>query len=74
MALALILLQLIVLHRSDGGEVTINPAQITTLRTPAGPLAHLSPFARCIVYLTDGKQVAVLETCEAVKTRLEPPP
>lgn len=69
---ALILLQLIVLHRADGGEVTVNAAQITSLRAPAGPLGKLVPSGNCIVGLTDGKYVAVLEPCAAIKQHLEP--
>jgi hypothetical protein len=67
----LITLQLLVLHRADGGEVTINAEQITSLRAPAGSLHGLAPFAHCLVYLADGKLVGVLETCREVKARLE---
>lgn len=58
-------IDLIVLHRSDGGEVTVNAEQITSLRTP-GAVAH----ARCLVGLTDGRFVGVLETCTEVRQRL----
>lgn len=70
----LIALHLITLHRSDGGEVTINPAQVTTLRSPAGRLGHLAPSGHCIIGLVDGKFVSVLEACEEVKRQLELPP
>lgn len=67
----LIALNLVVLHRSDGGNVTINAEQVTTLRAPAGKLGHLAPGGHCIIGLTDGRFVAVLEACETVKQRLE---
>jgi hypothetical protein len=67
----LIALSLLVLHRSDGGEVIINADQVTSLRTTAGPLHGLSPGAHCIIGLTDGKYVGVLETCREVKRQLE---
>lgn len=67
----LIVLHLLVLHRADGGEVMIAPGQVTSLRAPKGPLRDLSPYAHCIVGLTDGKFVAVLETCTEVKRQLE---
>lgn len=67
----LIALFLLVLHRSDGGEVIINADQVTSLRTTAGPLRNLAPGAHCLVGLTDGKHVGVLESCTEVKRQLE---
>lgn len=69
----LIALQLITLHRSDGGEVTINSQQVTSLRSPAGRLGKLAPGGHCIIHLTDGKFVTVLEACAEVKRQLELP-
>ena len=66
--LALPLLSLlVVLHRSDGGEVTVNAAQVTSLRTPGGALGTLAPTGGCLVGMTDGKFVAVLEGCGEVR-------
>lgn len=67
-------LSLIVLHRADGGEVIINPAQVTSLRRPAGPLEKLAPHGRCLIGLVDGKFVAVIEPCSEVKRLLERDP
>lgn len=64
-------LSLIVLHRADGGEVIINPAQVTSLRATAGSLGRLAPHGHCLVGLTDGKFVAVIEPCGDVKRLLE---
>lgn len=69
----LVAAHLIVLHRSDGGEVTINPAQVTSLRSPTAQFRQMVPAGHCIVDLTDRKFVAVLEPCEEVKRRLELP-
>lgn len=66
----LISVYLIVLHRSDGGEVTINAEQVTSLRSTRG-VGHLAPDGHCVVGLTDGKFVTVLETCEAIDHQLE---
>jgi hypothetical protein len=67
-----LLLNFVVLHRTDGQEVAINPPQVTSLRAPAGPLDHLAPHgAHCVVGLTDGKFVAVIETCRTVQQMLE---
>lgn len=70
-ALALAL-NFVVLHRSDGYEVSVNPAHITSLRSIPGSLGKLMPHdTRCMVGMTDGKFVAVIETCIAVKRLLE---
>lgn len=69
----LIALNLIVLHRSDGLEVVVNAQQITSLRAlegEAGVFHH--PSTRCLVGLTDGKFVAVRETCKAIEHVLQP--
>jgi hypothetical protein len=62
---------LVVLHRSDGGEVVVAAAHVTSLRAPAGPLRGLAPTGGCLVGLDDGKFVAVLESCGEVRRRLE---
>lgn len=71
-AVLAIALNLIVLHRVDGGEVIVNAEQVTSLRDPVGRLQHLAPSGRCLVYLVDGTFVAVRETCAAVRRQLEP--
>lgn len=65
-------LQLIVLHRADGGEVAVALQHVTSLRSTPGSLGKLLPQeTRCLVGLDDGKYVAVIETCAAVKRLLE---
>ena len=57
---------LIALHRVDGGDVFINPAQITSLRVVEGLPASRYGGGRCLVGLTDRKFVSVLESCVEV--------
>lgn len=65
-------LALILLHRVDGGEVTVAAAHVTSLRATPGSLNKLTPKdTRCLVGLSDGKFVAVLEACRDVRTLLE---
>ena len=76
MSFAAAALYLLVLHRADGGEVVVNPAQIVTLHAPgqAGSTARLfTGAARCAIGLSDGKWLAVVETCETIRQRLEEP-
>ena len=62
---------LIVLHRIDGGEVWVNPAQVTSLRVVEGSLSARYGGGNCMVGLTDRKFVAVLQRCADVKRLLE---
>ena len=62
---------LIVLHRGDGGEVAVATAHVTSLRATAGPLRDLAPSSRCLIGLTDGKFIGVIETCAEVMRQLE---
>lgn len=69
-------LQLIVLHQPGGRDVVINTAQITTLYAaiPGSPNRLVAQGARCLVLLTDGKHVGVVETCAAVRKLIEETP
>jgi hypothetical protein len=63
---------MVVLHRVDGGEIVVNPAQVTSLRGVPGRMGrHLPEAATCLVGLTDGKHLAVLEACAEVRRLLE---
>jgi hypothetical protein len=62
---------LIVLHRGDGGEVAVATAHVTSLRATAGPLRNLAPSSHCLIGLTDGKFIGVIETCAEVMRQLE---
>lgn len=65
-------LLLIMLHRLDGGEVAINPSQITSLHTAATSQNKVvNPDAHCVIGLTDGKLVSVRETCLEVRRLLK---
>ena len=66
-------IQLIVLHQVDGREVVINPAQVTSLYAalPGRPNRLVAPGSRCVVMLTDGKHVGVIEPCAAVRRLIE---
>ena len=64
---------LIVLHGVDMHEVMINPEQVTSLRE-ARKAEHNKLFtheAQCMIGLTDGKFVAVVESCKAVRELVE---
>jgi hypothetical protein len=66
-------LNLVVLHSIEGHEVTISPRQVTSLRAaiPNKSNALIQEDVRCVVGLTDGKFVTVIESCAEVRARLE---
>jgi len=65
-------LALVVLHRVDGGEVVVNSNQVTSLRSVPGSMSrHFPGPSKCLVGLTDGRFVAVIEPCGEVKRLLE---
>jgi hypothetical protein len=66
-------LSVILLHRADGGEVTVYPSHITSLHDKQSPGANklITHEARCVIWLDDGKYLSVLETCDVVKQLLE---
>ena len=60
----------VVLHTVDGREVGVSAPQVTSLR-PAAEGKHFTKQARCMVSLTDGKFVAVIEPCRTVQKLME---
>lgn len=67
---------LIVLHSVDGFEVIVNPEEIAVMR-PSSEAAKGTPNqlivtgVHCIIGLTNGKYVSVVETCEAVRALID---
>jgi len=51
----------------DNIHVLINSDQIVSLREPRGQDRVVHKDAKCIVFLTDGKFIAVIEECEKVQ-------
>jgi hypothetical protein len=67
---------LVTLHMVDGRVVVINPEQVTRLgeaRLADDDGKQLHPDVRCVVYLTDGKYVSVVEECAEVRKLMEKP-
>ena len=68
--IAAVLVALVILHRVDGGEVLVAPEHITSMHSKALGGARdklITGEARCIIWLSDGKLLSVLEPCEKVK-------
>jgi len=72
--IAAALMAMIILHRVDGGEVAVSPSHITSMHSKAPANAHnklVTGEVRCIVWLSDGKLLSVLEPCETVKRLMD---
>ena len=63
--LLLVNLSLITVHGPDGDqEITINVAEITSIRQPReGAQGHFAPGTNCLIYMTNGNFIATNETC-----------
>ena len=63
----------IAVHTIDGREVLINPQAIVTIGGPRSTTEQqlLTDKATCLVTLVDGKFVTAVESCEAIRQRLQ---
>lgn len=67
---------LIALHTVDGNEVLVNPRFITTLHPTkesvlGQPNALVVGGVNCVVSLSNGKFLSVVESCAAVRRAME---
>lgn len=67
---------LIILHTVDGRQIGINPDQVVSLRpsltaTGEAKNKHFTDEVQCVINMTDGKYVTVIESCDAIKKKLE---
>ena len=60
---------LMLLHAPGGREIRVNPKTVASMHAtmPGQPNAYVAEEAQCLINLTDGKFVSVVETCERVQ-------
>lgn len=60
------------LHGADGHKVFVNAHEISTLREPVDRdlNRYFARGTRCVVVTTNGKFIAVAETCASIRDRL----
>jgi uncharacterized protein YlzI (FlbEa/FlbD family) len=70
---ALVALHLVLLHTVDGRETLINPDHVNSMSShKAGePNKLLVDSVECVIGLTNGKIVSVVEPCDVVRQLLE---
>jgi hypothetical protein len=66
-------MHLILLTGPDHQVVLINPDEVVSLREPRGTdqSTHFAKGIACLIFTADGKYTAVIETCAAVRQKLE---
>jgi hypothetical protein len=62
-------LGMIALTGPDSQRIDVAPSAIVSLREPRGP-EHFAPGVRCLLHMSDGRVVTVVETCDTVRERL----
>lgn len=68
-------LTLVELHGPEGQRYYLNPVEISTIREPVGnDLRHFSKGTRCLIVTTNGKFLAVHETCDEVRAEVNKAP
>jgi len=67
-------LVMIILHSGAGVSIDLNTESITSMRSPEHNHKHFSANVHCQVNMTDGKFIAVRETCAEVRKLIGKPP
>jgi len=65
---------LVRLTGQDGQAIIIDSAQVATIREPPAMAKRFHKDVRCLVHLTDGHSIAVIEPCAVVHELLEGEP
>jgi hypothetical protein len=63
----LLALNLVTFQAPGGQLITINPSDVVSLTKPR---VQLEKSIECIINMSDGKHVPVIETCDEVRERL----
>jgi len=70
LALVAATIQFVLVHTLDGRALLINPNQIVTFGEPRDK-SQVTGGVRCVITLSDGKFVSVLNSCVSVKEQME---
>ena len=62
---------LLTLHTGAGIAVEVNPELITHMRNPEPGNKAFTEKVKCMINLSDGKFVTVIETCDTVRRAIE---
>ena len=62
---------MIILHSASGTPIDLNTETITNLRNPEPNNPAFTSGVKCMVNMTDGKFVTVVESCKEVRSIME---
>lgn len=70
---SIVALLLVALNGPEGHLIWVNPGDVVSVRaTREGRKSVYGPQVRCVLQMLDGKTVAVVDTCNEVREKLEP--
>ena len=69
--IAAVALHLIFVHGPGNQRIGLNVDEISSIREPRDSEGHFSPDIGCVVFMTNGKWVGVIETCKDVLAKIE---
>jgi hypothetical protein len=61
---------LIIVTGLGGQVISVNPAEIVSLREPRGD-GHFDKDVHCLIHTVDGKFISVTETCDIVRKEID---
>jgi hypothetical protein len=65
-----IALHLIFVHGPDNQAIELNIAEISSIREPRKSEGHFHQDVKCLVIMTNGKFIGVIEPCPAVLEKI----
>lgn len=66
----LLAIALVELQAADGHRVMLNTGEVTYFREPRDG-EHFVKGAKCLVFLSDGRFISVIETCDEVEQKFQ---
>jgi hypothetical protein len=63
-------LSLITVHGPQGQVIELNVNEISSIRQPRGH-GHFTKDIKCLIFMTNGKFVSTVETCEQINKLIE---
>jgi hypothetical protein len=72
MNIIIVALALIIVTGPGGQVISVNPAEIISLKEPQRTgYHHFEPDVHCVINTVDGKFIAVTETCDVVRKEID---
>jgi hypothetical protein len=63
--------QWVTVHAPDGHAIEVNPKEISSIRDRSESEGHFHRDVACVLSMTNGKFIAVIEPCKAIVEMIE---